>query len=70
MVFEGCGFESTSWYIRDMGLSRHLCFLGVGGIFFGFVWVVVLLRFVRGLFFKGNFFFFFLVLWEKFVIFV
>ena len=32
--FEGHGFESTSWFIRDVGLSPHHCFLGMGGVFF------------------------------------
>ena len=27
--FEECGFESTSWFLGDVGLSLHLCFLGL-----------------------------------------
>ena len=42
----GCGFESTSLFWRDEGLSLQLCFLGGvgfdsffgGGIFLNFVW--------------------------------
>ena len=32
MVFEGHGFESTSWFLGDVGLRLQLCFLGVVGL--------------------------------------
>ena len=31
MVYEGHGFESTSWFWGDIGLSLEVCFLGVVG---------------------------------------
>ena len=46
---QGCGFESTPWFLWDMGssvqlcflwvvgLSPHLCFLGVGEFVLNFV---------------------------------
>ena len=40
LVFEGRGFESTSWFLGDVGLSLQLCFWGGCGfestsLFFG-----------------------------------
>ena len=39
MIYEGRGFESTSWFLGNVGLSLQLCFLRVVGfsphLFFG-----------------------------------
>ena len=76
MVFEGRGFESISWFIRDVGLSPHLSFFGGGGSFFvNFVWFGWWwfdFDFLGDYFFKGNFFLCFVLevyldLWGKFI---
>ena len=40
---QGRGFESGSWFLRNMGLSLQLCFLGVVSLspylFLGGLWV-------------------------------
>ena len=65
MVYEGHGFESTSFFFFLGGgggvvsLSPHLWFLGVGGVFFNFVlfgWCWFYFDFLGDYFFKGNFF--------------
>ena len=40
LVYEGRGFESTSWFWGDMGLSLQLCFWGL--------WVSVHIFFLEG----------------------
>ena len=67
MVYKGRGFESTSWFLGDVGLSLQLCFfggcgfestslfLGGGGSFFK---ILFYFDFLGDFFFKGNFFFF------------
>ena len=65
----GCGFESTSLFWGVLGLSPHLCFLGVGEFVLYFVlfgWWWSYFDFL-GDYFKGNFFFFVFVLWWNFI---
>ena len=75
MVFEGRGFESTSWFLGGVGLSLqpcfsgvvglspHVCFLGVRGffIFLLFGWWFYF-DFLGDYFLKGLFYFFYFVL--------